>query len=1112
MKKNICVLLIVFLLLSLVGCFLQNDKNASNIPPNQNDEEEQTNNKKPIASSDIKFESTTGMIYWDIKENCDFFAIYANDKHLGDISSENAKSNLEGYYQYRENTLIGYKDVLKIKVTSYDQNYHQYKGAKSASYEKTLYYNGDFSIDNINLSDSYDFIEFNSEAKSYLVLQNAQLYLLNSNIYKFDMNNNTKTSIYVLPIYDGDFYGGYVEYVIEVLKTPNGLNYNSTTGNISWTKQSDVSYQLNIYDGNSKIEIITTETDYIYFPQTNDFKFEVKAISKKNINAIPSDFIGLNVKTEEYIENYYVFNNYFYWNLKPNLKADFVISIFKDNESIFEKKYLYSGQAYFLDLLSIEGASGNCTIKLDVYPNDCAISNDLINLEIYYPTTPNIETSYIEQADNFSTTITNLDINLKNLKIEVSHNNDVVYYEEIIPSNNSYTINDLIYNDEGEYNIKLIYQFIEKDNLICDKNQEITYIRNRIASPKIIRVDDNRIYLEIQSRPSYLKPYTHYYYFDDIMSGYVLYGSIGLIMPQEFLNSSSQSLNFKIYAEPNQAWELRSKWLYQTITKAPTPVIDIIDDSLIVTNFNNYSFKVIDTNYNITLAENITSNIWNIVIAPGEHSIGVYNEGDYDNFIIKSDCSNIINITKIKELDFEVNDGIISWTDLNQGLIDNLYYYEVSINQNLISLNVNYIDSRDYQYEQNLKISVRAAAINNKYIISSNLKIYDINFINPLSNLYVSNDNRNIYWDNINDKYGYTYVIKYYNSSYLFDYIEEATSLNYTNELDLIHFKYNITVEPNEYVSETEIGVYIDKKAQLDFYNEKINDIYTSNNMYIIDAFKSYSENIVGYVNDNEVFTTTSSNVMPDFSLLSPGSYEIKFIMDDGLDYDKLNTFKSKIFVLPLQIIEIDKPDGVEVSYNEGVYNLNTKVFDKQAYAKITSKTKANIEGVVYAFIVNGNEYELNQIQMSTNDYYNFNVVAGSYNFKVRLVGEVFVDNTYYLSSQDSNINSIYIRPYVENVTLLSQGPSGVNYNFSLITSLLSGYDKSTFAIYATIYINDVAYNNANPLQIYSNVSLDPLKGEVKQGDIIRIEFYTKSNSQAHLESSKSIYEFEAIF
>lgn len=1098
---------VVLSLLLLVGCRLFKD-DETKTTVNQTTTDSITPHKPTAAF----FEPGNGQIFWLCDDSAKYFTIYANDERLGELSSEFA-NKIDGYHSYKSESLMGYEGPITFKIECYNENYHINEDAKMsyAIFSFTMREGIDETSVTID-QDKREFV-FSSDAELYYVLYNGKGHIVSDNSLEISSSDKKSEGIFVLPIYENEYAYG-IDLTLERPSAPTQISYDASEGIISWDGVKGTQYELLIRDGDKINEFVSTDTKYSYAAQTNELLIEIRAVGENKLT-LYSNYSSLLVEGNKFLDKIYIENNILKWQLIDGKMADFNISITNELDTIYSKKFGYSNQLYTLNLLRLAPEVGSYFLNIEILPFDSVIPTDSTTFEIYYPKTPSLTISYSPLSDIYDTRVSNIDEKISKLSIMYG-------YESLdntvdVPTDSSeYRFSSLRYDEPGKYKFMLSYSYLDDDNIIYDKDSlQISYTREKLAPPQIDHISNYGIYAKIDEEGSSIGAYRYYYSFDGVSKGYATYYSNFISYPDEFLAGTDLDISFGIYRSARNSSEISSSLAIQKITRMPAPSIKALNNQIIISGQSGNDFVIVNTKNNNEIVT-CQNNTWDIDISAGSHTMAAYTKGDLNNFVVDSAYSNTLELYKLNTPRVGVENGAIVLDSIDNATMLAKSYFEATINGEVVVVDGNSLSLMPYLSGTNsITISLKAKS-NEENIISSDSSIeYEaISLISP-TNPSVSNATGAIIWDdNENCLNGYSYDIDIYTGPFVEDYLSSTSLINSTTRLALEGCRYEILIKPNEYVSGNRIGIYLGQGVTFDFYKEEIFEVSINNNAYSFRLGRYETNTVNGYIGDKHILSTTSLSAFPDFSAIEAGVHQISFRLEDDIDYDALAIFKADDYIFTQTIMKLETPDGLTTSYDRGSFDYELNKWSANSTMIVSSKSLVPDKAMNYSFTIIGKGYEGGYTVVSTTSSYSFSVYAGAYRFRLSLVGECFSNDIYYKSSDTYIYNpstGIFINPLVETVNVVNPGFSGQNYNFDLYTTLQDGYSKDNYGIYMYIYINGVAYNNGNPVQAYTRISLDASKGSVNLSDTITLKLYSVSSNSSNLASAFTIYSFKAV-
>lgn len=836
------------------------------------------------------------------------------------------------------------------------------------------------TVKNVKLEDGKFVWDINSEADKYsLMINNEDKGFVSNNFY--DVVTAGVSTIQVLPRKDmlvsetgnNAYYGMWSEKLrVEVLEKPTNIKYDSSK--FTWENVTGASgYVIKI--DNEEFSVVKNEFEYP--AGTKDFNFTIK--SKGNANVGIYDSTYLETKTYKYIEpvtNILVENGVLTWD-KSNNALEYVIKIngVQLENSLKTNSYtgLQAGNGYVVEIKPIGSGdftfskwSPQTTITILTAPSIKYYDNQVV-------------WNQIQNAIGYQVIVTK-DGTLVDQK--TCDERTFVY---------SYSFEEV-----GVYDVKVKANSESGTGVYESAFSNLMKVR-RLDAPSQYTITDmseetsatNITFVPVVGAESY-----------EIQSQDVTISKsnnntfiIGLSNLQ-----TEELLNLKVISKgknnENQTDVVLDsiKTLAIDITRLATPENFVVSENALtwntVSNADGYII-VIDGNRYLTTTNKLTMP----PLTPGNHNITVRAKGSGHNVITSNPSDNLA----VKKLDtpknISINNNILTWS-----LVNGATNYVVKIGTQEITAT-----SNSFNIQENLsfisegsgtQISVFALGNQKEILDSQASETKVISRLSKVSAISASDDN--ITWNQVT--WNNQPVTRY--QLYINGFPKEiVTGTSYsTTKLDVGQSKIQIVAlgdQINTFDSEKSKEFIIEKLA--------IPTLTRSNNQYEweqVIGTKGY-EVMIG---NTKVYSGNDLQYSPVFKDAGEYKVRIRAVGDNGITQVASNWYE-----ITQRVSALSTPSfTVSVNLNEVTMEVTTNSTIHTGYI-------FNIGGIDNA--------------SSTNTYNFTNNGANVYNLKVKLVGNVFVNDVYYINSNYSNEQIITFLQKPSNVAISKQG--GTNFRIS---------------------------------------------------------------------------------
>ena len=908
-----------------------------------------------------------------------YYSYQANLNNLNDL-----ENNLKKIYKN------GFSYQLFLNLVNYDNNniYNIYCNLIKTIIELLKFKNITDDFENIIIL-SYDIIITN-----YLIINPSTLndkkilYYYNKYIYNLYNKYEFHDIIDILNDINKKYYD-----IISILL--NGYNIGMTTGKISYIINSNTNFNLNDIINN---ELIKDNRLNLIKNNINNSKFiyDKKLYKLEAIEQL-IDIIIEQEKTQ--IEKFIINRN-----------------LLNINNIIFDNTINK------LDLISFQSFILKNLFDINNFYNKQYQSNIIINNNLNYILSSNLQTKIIEIFNNYNYNSQQINNNMKlntNYNISSLITNIISNITNITDKYLSYyTINYSINYNINQFENNLFILLSNLNNIININNISYHILINYFKNNNIIQYDKNieililHMYLEFDDFNIFINDIN----IKDIIKNQLL-SSIQDIIINYIKNYASQQLLINILSDKNSIY--LKKYIPEHILILYASKIDTIsiqkywlyipnnenkfENNIILLPIIYDKYVIIKTNYTKYINNKYQfNNVYNNKLYPEiTYTLDEMNikKENYNNYIsLYEKINDIIQYNELisqNEINIQINlqiaEKIIIKLLLNK-LINN-------DNNNIINDNITY---------NNILYSINGNI--NDIIIINEIKYKIINYtlINILEN--INDVEKFIYNNNIIERiniikyYKYNYNTKFFNLNYFnddilikFNHILEKLLINFENTLifdtslldnnNMTIFDY---INNEILINKLEFSqVIFQYKNKLQNKNSIIQYCYHKNNFSILNNYYIYNqpiltfENYIDYlINDNSIiyniFNSNDdiiNNNINIFNILNELKIKINYAINNNInDYNKKNQILNDI-----KNIIINR-DNNPIPIFKWIYNLGNFIFD---YIDI------NIGGQIYDTITCDWYYIYNQI---FNSKYNMQSIYSNNEFNCgynKLIGNI---------------------------------------------------------------------------------------------------------------------------
>ncbi len=895
-------------------------------------------------------------------------------------------------------------------------------------------------------------------------------------------------SIQVMPVCstNSTYYGTWSETLsLELLSTPTNLSYSDSNNVISWDRVAGASsYKLTINDA----IISTTSNSYTY--ELADGMYGDIVLAVQAVSNVENVYSSLYCSSETYTY------------LEP------ITGLTADNGEVFWDDIAPNGQYMVTITTTVNGTPSTTTktvstnslsdltpgvdytVSVKALPaNDHQFSSYSEAIKVYFLSTP---------------TLTVSDVNDDQIGFAFTAGNSETYriasYQLLILKNGVQVVNTVLASDAtgystytfeevGEYtvSIKANAGNNEEDYEFDSKYSDaITVVRLGSISNLAVNEGTNTSsdYFTF-SASSNATSSTTYNYSVGPYSGSV--NTLSFDMPADD-TADEQSYLVSVYAAGSGSTTVNGKYYLSStvqtvaVTKLATPT------SLTWTGDSKLSWTGVSSASNYTLSVGgveSTSNGTDLSYTfsqAGEYLIKVQASGSYNNFIIDSNYSDEITVTKLAAPELSVDGyGYLTWVSSFGQTVSG---FTVSCSGSAVTTTTNEVS----QFDINSYINTTAPTVISVVAVGA-ASTDDIHFYanSEPSSVYasklasttiaVNNTNSIISWDAVSNANTYNYTRT--NSSGTPVEIKSTDATNMSTEADnFAAGSYTIAVYAESY-----------KNSSTDVY-------YVQSETTSITVTKL--ESVVLDSESNTMYTSYSWS-----AILGSNGYLVDIYNRDAVHIEDGNgtsytpAFTTAEYASSIKVtIYAFGDDDTNTITSDGL--VITQTFSKLTKPTITSSYDEETGTIVYTSTesAHGGQYQFTVANIShttdSNTYSYSASTAATYSATVKLLGSYFYNGVYYYDSDASTaVSCEVLKPVTNIVGYLSNG-----------YFICSWTNASNSSVTVTVTVNGVEvtpYSTAIDGCTISNISA---------GDTIEVSVFVKGNGVDKISSAPTTKTF----
>lgn len=1075
MKKYIGFLIGLLIVFNLTGCSFGGDKPTDE--PKEDDPIEEK--EKPLEIQWIDFDADFGIIYWSKSENADHYEILVNNKKVGTIN----KVNLEAHYRnecfyYFVSELQGYDKGIEITINAWNGKPSEQASVKVSKTAELEVSEGidtkTYSIDVNTMILSWQEVD---DCIDYMVWYGAKVFFVKENQFQIPSDFKNQT-IYVRPrIYNKGAYALNEMVRYFTIASVKDIKYNSDASLISWTDTA-LTYEIKIIDGQETIEEIVSKPEYTYTPKNTNFSVSVRSYKDEFPTSLPSAITTKEFQKGRAIDKISVNNSTVYW--ENIAEAKYAVRVYDDTK-IYYSKTIDDNKLDFKDInilghmkLAIK------TVYDDKYYNFEENMFDMFysaNIMPYFTADDSLCLRYEEDVSSYQIKVIYPDGTILNKNYPCSSENNLA--------------TGISFHNEGNYSLDISKITKPIDGVYCLNSagsDKYSNVVTKLATPKFSEMSSDGKGIKYAVLTNYSN-YEIRYSFDNEEEK-VINAKEGIIaIPKKFYESDGGKLLVQMRLVNNTSKKivfLSSNSTTQSILKHEKLTIQL-DNQTISWDAD----PLYDGDYALSnLGSEKVIGCLNSYVPDyrvGENQIVVYKKARSGFFEIDGNESNVLEITKLPSVSLTtVDKSIINWSYIN---LKDKYQYSVFINDQEIKITDNFLDIEAYELSDLTAISFKITSIiPDKYCLDGNTLTMKIRQLPKIESVSLSNEEKVISFDEGGILRKYTYAI--YARNNLLEYqkiMEKITVENKTQVLDLAGGTYKICAWPSGFVNlgTKEIGVYCLPELEKTFIQEEISKISKDKTAYVFSLSNPRMTDFLEIKAEDTIIGKAEGNykIFPDFSPLGAGSYEV--IAYDSTALDTLDAnfiFKAPQITFNQTVYKLEKPTGsVASEYTKGRFDINDP--NRNVLGTLELRYYRDIGNNNATFYLKENKTEKESFITSAVGYALFKVEYGVYYYKMKITGEYFLEDSFYISSEYSNQKSINIRPYIDSASInatLNETTLSVSLGF---TPIISGSDYTYYAIF---YRDGTRIGSTSSSLSFDRCTID----NVSVGDKILVEMY----------------------